>query len=188
MSTANPNNPNHPFNLEFLIRTMLPQLTPQPGHDKPRESWDEDDRYDGRPKTDTIQVLFVKPNEAPELVTIKNELSAMQGLIGGTICAFESPIAGTVGLAHDEAVLLQMPPNRYIPTTKALIFGPLFIAGSGVNFHSLSEQELIDSLAAFTPPLTMEQIQKALRAHDEVLDWLDDESLIDRELDDALGE
>ena len=151
------------FDPDALCRDLLPKLAPQPGHDLPRSAWDEDERCDRRPQTATIQVLLVRPDERPDLVTIPNELSAMQGLVGGTITTFDTGVPGTIGVANDEALLLRMPPNRFVPATGALIFGPLFLAGDGVNFHSLSAGELRDALAVFASPLTREQVQLALR-------------------------
>ncbi len=171
------NTPSHPFNIEYLKRTLTAQLSPQPGHDKPRSSWDADELVDEKPQTDTIQVLLVRSNELPELVTIGNDLEPMQGLIGGVITTFDTGVEGTIGVAHDEAVLLQMPPNRYIPSTGALIFGPLFIAGDGSNLHSLSETQLENALDAFVPPLTAQQVQTALRGSEETvddpIDWIE---------------
>ena len=126
--------------------------------------------------------MLVQPNEAPQLVTIANELCAMQGLIGGTITTFDTGVEGTIGVAHDEALLQQMPPNRFVPESNALIFGPLFIAGDGVNFHSLKAPELEAAITAFAPPLTAAQVRQALRAHDETLGW------IEREMNEALDE
>ena len=47
----------------------------------------------------------------------------MQQLIGGYITSFETGLLDTVGIAHDEGLLLQLPPKRLIPATGAVIFG-----------------------------------------------------------------
>ena len=47
----------------------------------------------------------------------------MQTLIGGNVTSFETGVFDTVGIAHDEGLLLRLPPNRLIPTTGAVIFG-----------------------------------------------------------------
>ncbi len=107
----------------------LPRATTMQTELKPREQWDEDEVYDGRPKTREIDVLVFAPATRPALVTIPNTLSAMQGIVGGTITCFQTGIEGTIGVCHDEGILLGFTPCRYIEKTGALIFGPFFIAG-----------------------------------------------------------
>ncbi len=142
---------------------------------KPRSEWDEDERWDGRPKTATIQILVVAPNTAPEVVTIANTLAAMQGIVGGTICTFQTGIEGTIGVCHDEGILLQFPPCRYVPATQALIFGTFFIAGDGVNMHSLTPAQIQAAECLFGPFLTISQIFQAMRAHDEAMEWIEEQ-------------
>ena len=167
---------NPPFDLEQLTARLCARLQPQPGHDRPRSSWNTDDeRFDGRPRTSSIQVLLIQPGALPDLVTIPNELDAMQALVKGTITTFDTFVEGTIGVANDEALLCQMPPNRFVPANCALIFGPIFIAGDGINFHSPSVQQLTEALIVFAPPLTHGQVQLALRASDETVDWLERE-------------
>ena len=87
----------------------------------------------------------------------------MQALVGELITVFETGVAGTIGVAGDEALLQQLPPNRYIEPTGAVIFGTFFVAVDGVNFHSLSEKEMEATKRAFERPVTAAQIQDALR-------------------------
>jgi len=66
---------------------------------KPREPgvlWaaDEDEVYDGRPKTAEIDILVFAPATRPALVTIPNTLRAMQGIVGGHITCFQTGIEG----------------------------------------------------------------------------------------------
>lgn len=136
---------------------------------KPREQWDEDERYDGRRKTSEIQVLVVSPGKPPETRTIANTLDVMRAIVGGSICCFQTGIEGTIGVAHDEGILLGLPPCRFIEATGALIFGPFFIAGDGVNMHSLRPSQIAEGLRIFEPLLTVSQIFEALRREDETV-------------------
>lgn len=159
-----------------IQKLLSAAIMPQAGHDKPRALWNEDERYDGRPKTATIQVLTIRSHELPELVTIPNELRAMQGIVGGTICCFQTGVAGTIGVCHDEGLLLQFPPCRFVPATKSLIFGPIFFAGDGVYMHSLSAPQLENLLEVFGPELTRAQIFEAIRAQEEMAAWIEEEN------------
>lgn len=137
---------------------------------KPREMWDEDEQFDGRPKTAEIQILIVSPGNARlEVRKIPNTLDAMRGVVGGTITCFQTGIAGTIGVCHDEGILLGLPPCRYIEATGALIFGTFFIAGDGVNMCSLTPEQILEGLKTFLPPLTGAQIFQALRREEETV-------------------
>ena len=69
------------------------------------------------------QILVVPPDAALYSHTLDNELDAMQTLIGGNVTSFETDVFDTVGIAHDEGLLLRLPPNRLIPVIGAVIFG-----------------------------------------------------------------
>ena len=90
---------------------------------RPRAEWDEDEIFDGRPKPATIGILVVSPGAAPYPHTLDNSLEAMQQLISGNVTSFETDVFDTVGIAHDEGLLLRLPPNRLIPVIGAVIFG-----------------------------------------------------------------
>lgn len=190
MSTPNPDNSNHPFNIEFLVRTLTAQLVPQKGHDKARCDFDEDERWDGKTHTQFVQLLLSKAGEPPSLITVGNDLAPLQRVIGGTIAVLpDVGIDGVVAIVHDEALLQESPiPNRYIPAAGTLLFNDFLLAGNGINFHSLTESEIEAAIRAFAQPVTPSQIQQALRASDARESMLDDESRVDRELDEALDE
>ena len=141
---------------------------------KPREEWDEDEQFDGRPKTDQIEILVVRPIVQPELLTITNCLGAMRAIVGGTITCFQTGIEGTIGVCHDEGILLGFPPCRFIEATGALIFGTFFLAGDGVNMHSLTLPQIAECLRVFGPRLTGAQIFEALRREDETVRMIDE--------------
>ncbi len=134
---------------------------------KPREEWDEDELADGRPNTREIEVLVFAPAKAPELRTIPNTLDGLRALVGGHITMFTTGIEGTIGVCHDEGVLLNFPPCRFIEATGYLIFGTFFVAGNGVNLHSLRPTEIKETTRVLGPPLTLEQVMKALAIQDE---------------------
>ncbi len=136
---------------------------------KPREQWNEDEQHDGRPKTAEIDVLVFAPGMRPALVTMPNSLSAMQGVVGGTITCFQTGIEGTIGVCHDEGILLGFTPCRYIEKTGALIFGPFFIAGDGVNMHSLTKEQQDEVTRVLGPLLTMGQVFRAMERERETM-------------------
>lgn len=125
---------------------------------RPRSQWDEDEIFDGRPKAATISVLVVPPFGAPYAHELDNNLDPMQALIGGTVTSFETDVFDTVGIAHDEGLLLRLPPNRLIPATGAVIFGTFFVAGSGVNLHSLTDEQMAEAARVFERPITLQQL------------------------------
>lgn len=141
---------------------------------KPRCEWDEDEIYDGRPKTAEIEILVVQPVAPPELLTIPNSLRAMQRIVGGTITCFQTGIPGTIGVCHDEGILLGFPPCRYVEKTGALIFGTFFLSGDGVNMHSLTLPQIAQCLDVFGPRLTGAQIFAALKREAESIRMIEE--------------
>ncbi len=141
---------------------------------RPRSEWDEDEIFDGRPKPATIEVLVVSPGAAPYPHTLDNTLDAMQELIGGNVTSFDAGISDTVGIAHDEGMLLRLPPNRHIPATGAVIFGTFFIAGSGVNLHSLTPEQMSEAAKVFEHPLRLQQLAQLLQRQRAEFDGTDD--------------
>ena len=139
-------------------------ISPRPEADiKPRSEWDEDEIFDGRPRAATIEILVVPPGAAPYTHTLDNTLEAMQALIGGYITSFETGIFDAVGIAHDEGLLLRLPPNRLIPATGAVIFGTFFVAGSGINLHSLTDEQMSEAAKLFEHPLRLQQLAQLLQ-------------------------
>lgn len=134
-----------------------------PTNIRPRSDWDADEIFDGRPKAATISVLVVPPFGAPYAHELDNDLEAMQALIGGTITSFDCGVFDTVGIAHDEGLLLRLPPNRQIPATGAVIFGTFFVAGSGVNLHSLTAEQIAEAARVFERPITLQQLARLLQ-------------------------
>ncbi len=130
---------------------------------RPRSEWDADEIFDGRPKASVISILVVPPFGAPYAHELDNDLDAMQALIGGTITSFETGVFDTVGIAHDEGLLLKLSPNRQIPATGAVIFGTFFIAGSGINLHSLTDEQMEEAASVFERPITLQQLARLLQ-------------------------
>ena len=155
---------------------LLPPTTMQTEL-KPREQWDEDEVYDGRPKTAEIEILVFAPATRPALVTIPNTLRSMQGVVGGHITCFQTGIEGTIGVCHDEGILLGFTPCRYIEATGALIFGPFFIAGDGVNMHSLTKEQQDEVARKLGPLLTMSQVFRAMERERETMRQIEEWNL-----------
>ncbi len=141
---------------------------------RPRAEWDEDEIFDGRPKSPTIQILVVPPGAAPYPHTLDNSLEAMQQLIGGNVTSFDIGVFDTVGIAHDEGLLLKLPPNRLIPATGAIIFGTFFIAGSGINLHSLTPEQMAEAAKLLEHPLRLQQLAQLLQRERAEFDGTND--------------
>ena len=120
---------------------------------KARSEWDEDERLDGRPKTNSIHVLVVRPGAEPSPQIIGNNLEAIQAVVGGLFTTFDTGIEGVIGVANDEALVDNLPLNRMVPATGAGIFGTFFLAGDGINFHSLTQQQIEQCIEAFCEPI-----------------------------------
>ena len=142
----------------------------EPANMRPRAEWDEDKFFDGRPKPATIQILVVSPYPH----TLDNDLDAMQALIGGNVTSFDAGVFDTVGIAHDEGLLLRLPPNRLIPATGAVIFGTFFIAGSGINLHSLTPEQMAEAAKLFEHPLRLQQLAQLLQRQRAEFDGIHD--------------
>ena len=124
--------------------------------------------------TPNIQVLFFAPGETPEVRRIENTLEAKQKLVEGLITTFETGVAGTVGVANDEALLLDMPLNREIPATSAHIFGPFLVAGDvDGGFRSLQPLELENMLNALCPELHQEQFATIIATLEGGSEWME---------------
>lgn len=124
--------------------------------------------------TPTIQVLFFPPGETPEVRTIENTLEAKQKLVEGLITTFETGVAGTVGIANDEALLEDMPFNREIPATGGRIYGPFLVAGDvDGGFRSLAPLELERALDMLCPEIGQEQFASIIATLDGGLEWME---------------
>lgn len=124
--------------------------------------------------TPTIQVLFFAPGAAPEVRTTPNTLEAKQKLVEGLITTFETGVAGTIGVANDEALLEDMPHNRWIPATGAGIFGPFLVAGDiDGGFRSLAPLELEHTLDALCPEVGQEQFATLVATLEGGVEWME---------------
>ena len=96
-----------------------------------------------------MQVLLVEPGRAPRKMELKNDLYAMQRVVGGllqVIYPFEEPVAL---VCNDEGKLLGLPANRGLWDEKGRLYdivcGPFFLCGAppeGDSFSSLTEEQL----------------------------------------------
>lgn len=96
-----------------------------------------------------MQVLLVEPGRAPRKMELKNDLDAMQRVVGGllqVIYPFEEPVAL---VCNDEGKLLGLPANRGLWDEKGRLYdivcGPFFLCGAppeGDSFSSLTEEQL----------------------------------------------
>ena len=80
----------------------------------------------------TIDVILVEPGEEAKMITMVDNLEAMQGIVGGLIEEY-MPYEDEVALVcNDEGKMIGMPPNRAIKdadgTVMDIIAGPFFVA------------------------------------------------------------
>ena len=107
----------------------------------------------------TIEVLLVRPGEPPVRAEIKNDLTAMQELVGGLIQAiypFEDP--GVALVANEEGKLIGLPLNRTLCTEDHLydiIAGTFFLCGAppdSEHFTSLTAEQMEQYTERFRYP------------------------------------
>ena len=95
-----------------------------------------------------IQVLIVEPGKPPRQSKIKQHLTSMQNVVGGTIQVlypFEEPVAL---ICNDEGKLLGLPANRALRDSEGnlydIVCGTFFLCGSPPdkeNFSSLTAEQ-----------------------------------------------
>ena len=121
-----------------------------------------------------IQVLFFAPDAVPEVRRIPNTLEAKQKLVEGLITTFETGVAGTIGVANDEALLESMPFNRTVPATGAHIFGPFFVVGDAApSFRTLSPLEVEQTLDALAPELPQSKFPEIIATLEGGAEWME---------------
>lgn len=98
-------------------------------------------------KEPVIKVLKVEPDKAPELIEMKNELEAMQAIVGGYIEVY--PLADNVAIVcNEEGKMNGMELNRPIyhnGEIVEIITGTFFIAGEDISigeFVSLTDEQI----------------------------------------------
>lgn len=110
-----------------------------------------------------IKVLKVEPDKAPELIEMKNELEAMQAIVGGYIEVF--PLADDVAIVcNEEGKINGLPLNRpiyYNGEIVEIIAGTFFIAGDDISigeFVSLTDAQIAQYQKQFFSPVTFMKI------------------------------
>lgn len=84
-----------------------------------------------RMKENSIRVIVVEPEKAPEVRIIANELKELQNIVKGYIETFYigTTLEGRIyGICNEEGKLLGMEPNRLILSLRDWICGPFLIA------------------------------------------------------------
>lgn len=90
-----------------------------------------------------MQVLLVRPGEYAERVKIDGSLKSMQNIVGGLIEVVYPWEERAAIVCNDEALLLGMQPNRFVPEIHSPIFGPFFVCGLGdEDLIGLTEEQL----------------------------------------------
>ena len=109
-------------------------------------------------KEPVIKVLKVEPDKAPELIEMKNELEAMQALVGGYIEVY--PLEDDVAIVcNEEGKMNGMELNRPIyhnGEMVEIIAGTFFIAGDDISigeFVSLTDEQIAKYEKQFHDPV-----------------------------------
>ena len=82
-------------------------------------------------ESSSMQVLIVRPGEYAERVKIDGSLKSMQDIVGGLIEVVYLWEERAVIVCNDEALLLNMKPNRFVAEIQEPIFGSFFVCGLG---------------------------------------------------------
>lgn len=94
-------------------------------------------------ESSSMQVLIVRPGEYAERVKIDGSLKSMQDIVGGLIEVVYLWEERAAIVCNDEALLLGMQPNRFVPEIHSPIFGPFFVCGLGdEDLIGLTEEQL----------------------------------------------
>ncbi len=93
-----------------------------------------------RVKQDEINVVYIKPNEHPESIKVKNELEQFQKLVGGYIETMYLDV-DTCLICNEEAKLIGLEGNRRVGND--IIAGSFLVVGvnDGDSFVSLTEEQ-----------------------------------------------
>lgn len=109
-------------------------------------------------KEPVIKVLKVEPDKAPELIEMKNELEAMQAIVGGYIEVY--PIEeGVAIVCYEEGKMNGLELNRPIYHNGEMvdiIAGTFFIAGDDISigeFVSLTDAQIDKYTKQFKDPM-----------------------------------
>ena len=88
-----------------------------------------------------IRILLVKPNEAPQLTSVENDIFSLQELVGGSIECIELSDDNVVLVCNEEGKFDGSTPNRLLEGVD-LIYGTFFICGLDKkgNFKSISDK------------------------------------------------
>lgn len=99
------------------------------------------------PRESTIRVLVYRPNAAPTVELIENDLKALQSAVQGRIECFRTGVEGTIGVNNEEFLFLGLEPCRFIAAPELVICGGFLICGDiesdeGKEFASLTDEQI----------------------------------------------
>ena len=90
-----------------------------------------------------MQVLIVRPDKYAKRITIDGSLESMQQLVGGMIEVVYPWEERAAIVCNEEALLLDMKPNRFVPEIHEPIFGSFFVCGLGEeDLIGLTDEQL----------------------------------------------
>ena len=90
-----------------------------------------------------MQVLIVRPGEYAERVKIDGSLKSMQDIVEGMIEVVYPWEERAAIVCNEEALLLDMKPNRFVSEIREPIFGSFFVCGfSDDRLTGLTDEQL----------------------------------------------
>jgi hypothetical protein len=81
-------------------------------------------------KEETIDVVVVRPGEAPTLEKIPNTLEAYQAAVGGGYVQAVGLHLGVNLWCDEDGMAKDLPPNRFVEQLQQFIFGTFFLTGA----------------------------------------------------------
>lgn len=116
-----------------------------------------------------MKILLIEPRKPPRPLDIKDDLTAMQRLVGGTIQALYPFDERVALICNDDGKLLGLPPNRALCRPNGEIYdvlvGPFFLCATppdSDSFESLSDEQIARFSQLFRTPKTFAQIGNTL--------------------------
>lgn len=85
---------------------------------------------EGRKNMASIEVVIIEPNMPPKRAWIKNELTTLQGLVGGNIECVSCPPECCL-IVNEEGLLMGLPFNKSMASIGLYLAGTVVIVGVG---------------------------------------------------------
>lgn len=109
-----------------------------------------------------MRIVYKEPGKSPEIREVSNDLSTLQGLVGGLIEHLEV-YEGLGMIINEEGKLNGLYPNFYSPLYKDVIVGPaVFVGEAEEDFTDIAEADAKTLLLLFEGDDYNEKLKKVL--------------------------